>query len=168
MHSCHYWTQSFPGVTLTLVERDGEVLVCAFGGDIKYIKSYLQQHLDKVHLVRAKEPLQFAIKQLREYFAGERKQFQIPVVLYGTEFQVSVWNQLKKIKCGETRTYGKLAATLGDRNLARAVGAACGANPISIIVPCHRVVGVNDKLTGYGGGIEMKRRLLQIEGSLLI
>lgn len=168
METCHYWTQTFPGITLTLVERGGELVVCAFGGDIKYIKSYLRQHLPKAHLVRKREPLQPMIAQLREYFAGDRKQFQIPVTLFGTVFQMRVWNALRRIKYGETLTYGDLAAQLGDPHLARAVGAACGANPVAIVVPCHRIVGAGDKLTGYGGGIETKRRLLQLEGSVLI
>ena len=168
MDTCHYWTQSFPGVTLTLVECDGNLIVCSFGGDIKFIKSYLRQHLPKAHLVRKREPLQPVIQQLREYFAGTRKQFQVSVKLYGTEFQTRVWNALKRIKYGETETYGEMSAMLGNAHLARAVGAACGANPVAIVVPCHRVVGASGKLTGYGGGIDTKRRLLQLEGSLLL
>lgn len=104
-----------------------------------------------------------AAEQLSEYFAGARREFDLPLDPDGTEFQHRVWEQLRQIPFGETRTYGQIAKVLGDPNASRAVGLANGRNPISIIVPCHRVIGVNQKLTGYAGGLEAKSWLLAHE-----
>src|SRR5262245_3180989 len=101
--------------------------------------------------------------QLREYFAGERVEFDVPLAPQGTPFQLAAWEALRTIPYGETVSYGEQARRLGDRNLARAVGAANGRNPLPIIVPCHRVVGANGHLTGFGGGIECKAWLLDHE-----
>ena len=104
------------------------------------------------------------VQQLKEYFAGERTTFEVPLKLVGTPFQQEVWTALKDIPYGETTTYGELARTLGRSAAAsRAVGLANGKNPISIIVPCHRVVGSTGGLTGYGGGLERKQALLDHE-----
>lgn len=108
-------------------------------------------------------PLTEARRQLTEYFAGERTTFDLPLALEGTEFQQRVWQELTKIGYGETLSYGELASRLGNPNASRAVGLANGRNPISIIVPCHRVVGANGKLTGYGGGLPNKEILLTHE-----
>lgn len=101
--------------------------------------------------------------QLEEYFAGTRRVFDVPVSPRGTEFQEQVWRALLEIPHGETRSYGELARSLGRPSASRAVGAANGRNPISIIVPCHRVIGANGDLTGYGGGMPAKRWLLEHE-----
>jgi methylated-DNA-[protein]-cysteine S-methyltransferase len=101
--------------------------------------------------------------QLAEYFAGERTGFDVPVAPSGTPFQLEVWEQLKRIPYGETRCYGDIAKELGRPGAARAVGAANGRNPISIVVPCHRVVGSTGTLTGYAGGVAAKERLLALE-----
>jgi methylated-DNA-[protein]-cysteine S-methyltransferase len=106
-----------------------------------------------------------ATRQLREYFAGERRQFDLPLAPRGEPFQQRVWQLLKQIPYGETRSYGQLARELGDPALAQAVGAAHGRNPISVVVPCHRVVGADGSLTGYAGGLERKRALLELEGA---
>ena len=105
-------------------------------------------------------------EQLETYAAGGRKAFDIPFRLHGSPFEQRVWAALLRIPCGETRSYGQLAAELGDPNLSRAVGRANGANPVSILVPCHRVIGANGSLTGYAGGLAMKERLLALEGAL--
>jgi methylated-DNA-[protein]-cysteine S-methyltransferase len=102
-------------------------------------------------------------EQLKAYFAGELKEFTVELRLNGTSFQRSVWDQLHRIPYGETRTYGELADALGTPTASRAVGLANGRNPVSIIVPCHRVIGANGGLTGYGGGLERKQRLLDFE-----
>jgi methylated-DNA-[protein]-cysteine S-methyltransferase len=102
-------------------------------------------------------------QQLREYFAGKRRRFTVPLEMRGTQFQRSVWEALLEIPFGETRTYGCLARSLGNAHAARAVGAASGRNPISIIVPCHRVIGAAGQLTGFAGGLEAKERLLDLE-----
>lgn len=102
-------------------------------------------------------------RQLGEYFEGERMDFDVPLDLQGTDFQKRVWEQLLEISYGETRSYGDLARALGDPQMAQAVGAANGNNPVSIIVPCHRVVGASGALTGYAGGVDVKAKLLALE-----
>ncbi|MGW0734541.1 methylated-DNA--[protein]-cysteine S-methyltransferase [Streptomyces sp. NPDC002851] len=108
-------------------------------------------------------PFTEVIAQLERYFAGELREFDLPLHLDGTPFQRAVWEQLRRIPYGETRSYGELADALGKPNASRAVGLANGKNPIGIIVPCHRVIGANGGLTGYGGGLDRKRRLLDFE-----
>ena len=102
-------------------------------------------------------------QQLTEYFDGKRKVFDLPLVLDGTDFQIQAWKQLLKIPYGKTISYGEQATRIGDKNKARAVGMANGQNPISIIVPCHRVIGSNGTLTGFGGGLDNKAFLLNLE-----
>ena len=109
------------------------------------------------------ELLVCAVAQLAEYFAGKRRVFDLPLAPRGTEFQEQVWRALLDIPFGETRSYGEQARSIGRPAASRAVGAANGRNPISIIVPCHRVIGTNGALTGYGGGMPAKRWLLEHE-----
>jgi len=104
-------------------------------------------------------------KQLEEYFNRQRKEFDLQLEIVGTDFQKNVWNELKKIPYGETISYGELAIRMGDKNRMRAVAAANGANPIPIIIPCHRVIGADGSLTGYGSGLDVKQKLLEFEGS---
>lgn len=105
-----------------------------------------------------------AEQQLAEYFAGERTEFDLPLASDGTEFQKKVWSELHRIPYGETASYGDIARRLGyEPGISRAVGAANGANPIPIVVPCHRVIGADGSLTGYAGGLERKRILLDLE-----
>ncbi|WP_426573771.1 methylated-DNA--[protein]-cysteine S-methyltransferase [Aquihabitans sp. McL0605] len=108
-----------------------------------------------------------ATGQLEEYFAGERTEFDLPLGPSGTEFQLRVWQQLRAIPYGTTCTYGDVAREIGATNGFRAVGLANGRNPISIIVPCHRVIGADGSLTGYGGGMDRKRFLLDLEAGTL-
>jgi methylated-DNA-[protein]-cysteine S-methyltransferase len=109
-----------------------------------------------------------AERQLRAYFAGELRQFNLPLDLRGTDFQLRVWRELESIPYGETRSYRQIAAAIGATQAVRAVGAANGANPIPIVVPCHRVIGSGGKLVGYGGGLPLKKRLLELEGALAL
>lgn len=102
-------------------------------------------------------------RQLGEYFAGKRKAFSVPLYIRGTRFQKDVWEVLLAIPFGETRSYGQLAKQLGNPRATRAVGAANGRNPLSIIVPCHRVIGSSGKLTGFAGGLDTKAKLLSLE-----
>jgi methylated-DNA-[protein]-cysteine S-methyltransferase len=108
-----------------------------------------------------------ARRQLTEYFAGTRRSFDLPLAAAGSAFERSVWDLLRAIPYGATTSYGELARRLGDPHATRAVGAANGKNPIPIIVPCHRVVGARGELTGFGGGLDRKRWLLEHEGALL-
>lgn len=109
------------------------------------------------------EPLRETVRQLSAYFAGELRVFDLPLAPIGTPFQRRVWQALREIEYGDTISYGELARRIGNPSASRAVGLANGSNPISIVVPCHRVIGANGKLTGYGGGIERKQWLLSLE-----
>ena len=115
----------------------------------------------------AAEVLARARQQLEEYFAHTRTTFDLPLEALGSQFEHRVWNALRQIPYGTTTTYGALAKQLGDKFATRAVGLANGKNPIPIIVPCHRVVGVKGELTGFGGGLDTKRWLLEHEGALM-
>jgi methylated-DNA-[protein]-cysteine S-methyltransferase len=108
-------------------------------------------------------PFRDAADQLRAYFAGELRDFDLPLAPRGTAFQRAVWNALRAVPYGRTVGYGELAARIGRPGAARAVGAANGRNPIAIVIPCHRVIGADGTLTGYGGGLARKRRLLDLE-----
>ena len=109
-----------------------------------------------------------ATRELNEYFAGKRTEFEVPIALVGTEFQQAIWLALLGVPYGETATYGDLAARSGNLKAARAVGGAVGHNPVAIIVPCHRILAGDGKLTGYsnGNGVETKKQLLKLEGVL--
>ena len=107
--------------------------------------------------------LQQAQKQLTEYFAAQRRSFDLPLDPHGTPFQKTAWSALCAIPYGETRTYGQQAATIGKPKACRAIGMANHCNPIPILIPCHRVIGANGKLTGYAGGLDVKRHLLTLE-----
>lgn len=111
------------------------------------------------------ELLKRAATELEEYFAGKRTAFGIPLAPEGTAFEKCVWEALLKIPFGETRNYAQIAEAVGNKNACRAVGRANSRNPISIFIPCHRVIGANGSLTGYAGGLDMKKILLQIENS---
>jgi methylated-DNA-[protein]-cysteine S-methyltransferase len=115
----------------------------------------------------ARGPVGEAIKQLKEYFAGRRADFDLPLAPEGTEFQRTVWRNLQDIPYGETISYGELAKRVGNPKASRAVGAANGQNPIPIVIPCHRVIGANGKLTGFGGGLPTKEKLLGLEAKQL-
>ena len=108
-----------------------------------------------------------AEKELGEYFEGDREIFEVAIDARGSQFQRLVWRQLSAIPFGETRGYGEIAEKVENPKAVRAVGTANGANPVSIIVPCHRVIGKDGSLTGFGGGLEIKKKLLQHEGGLL-
>jgi methylated-DNA-[protein]-cysteine S-methyltransferase len=117
-------------------------------------------------LTASPESFREAEAQLEEYFAGDRREFTVPLAPSGSPFQLAVWTELTKIPYGSTVTYGSIALALGKRPVAsRAVGLANGSNPISVIVPCHRVIGSDGSLTGYGGGLERKELLLKLEGA---
>jgi methylated-DNA-[protein]-cysteine S-methyltransferase len=132
-----------------------------FCGFKKFDRSELHQQDDNAY------PFTAIKQQLKEYFAGERVDFDVPISLKGTEFQRKVWAELRNIPYGITISYGELARRIGNPNAVRAAGLANGRNPISIIVPCHRVIGANGSLTGYGGGLPRKETLLKLESKQL-
>jgi methylated-DNA-[protein]-cysteine S-methyltransferase len=153
-------TTGSPLGPLTLVAEDG-----ALAG--LYMTEHRHRPGEETFGERDPEPLAEAIHQLDQYFAGERTVFDLPLALHGTPFQREVWAALRDIPYGETVSYGQLADRIGRPAAVRAVGLANGRNPVSIVVPCHRVVGAKGGLTGYGGGIERKRRLLEMEVACL-
>ena len=110
--------------------------------------------------------LRFYVNELEEYFAGKRREFTFPLDLRGTDFQLACWRALLAIPYGETRSYADIARAVGKPNAFRAVGMANNRNPIAIVVPCHRVIASDGTLCGYGGGLEVKRKLLELEGAL--
>ncbi|MFE0425062.1 methylated-DNA--[protein]-cysteine S-methyltransferase [Streptomyces sp. NPDC058953] len=141
---------------LTLVATDGVLSAL-------YMTEQRHRPADETFGGRATEPFGETIRQLDAYFARELTEFDLPMRLLGTDFQRRVWERLLGIPYGETLTYGELAEDLGNPNASRAVGLANGKNPISIIVPCHRVIGSTGNLIGYGGGLDRKQRLLAFE-----
>jgi methylated-DNA-[protein]-cysteine S-methyltransferase len=110
--------------------------------------------------------MSFYVGQLEEYFAGKRREFNFPLDLRGTDFQLACWRALLAIPYGETRSYADIARAAGKPNAFRAVGMANNRNPVAIVVPCHRVIASDGGLCGYGGGLEVKRKLLELEGAL--
>ena len=132
----------------------------------KSVDKRLQSLLNAEYLEMDNEVLQETRKQLDEYLRGERKEFDLPLLMAGSEFQKSVWNALVKIPYGKTLSYLDLAKNIGNEKAVRAVANANGANAIGIIIPCHRVIGKNGKLTGYAGGLPLKKKLLEIENNL--
>jgi methylated-DNA-[protein]-cysteine S-methyltransferase len=129
---------------------------------------YLGEHSEGRPFIRRDDvaPFAEAKRQLAAYFDGRLTEFDLPLVPHGTEFQQRVWEELKRIPYGATISYGELARRVGCPNGSRAVGLANGRNPIAIIVPCHRVIGANGQLTGYGGGLSLKKALLALEASV--
>ena len=142
---------------LTLVAHDG-----ALAG--LYFAEHTRRPRSSTFGSRDDSGFEAAIEQLGEYFRGERTDFDLPLAPRGDAFQRRVWELLRRIPFGQTRSYGQLATELGDPALARAVGAANARNPISVIVPCHRVVGADGALVGYAGGLARKQFLLDLEG----
>lgn len=147
----HVWHIGSPVGDLTLTEEEGALTGLYFG------------RLSRPEEEGPTALLEETARQLREYFTGQRREFDLPLRLRGTAFQMQVWKALQAIPYGEVRTYGEIARAIGKPKACRAVGMANHHNPISIIVPCHRVVGAGGSLTGYGGGLENKRFLLDLE-----
>lgn len=138
---------------LRLVAEDGFLTELGFGGEPAVVDGD----------ARDEDVLNETERQLGEYFRGERKKFDLPLRMNGTAYQMETWQALKEIPYGETVAYGEIARRIGRPKASRAVGMANHANPISIIVPCHRVIGKNGRLTGYGGGLDIKQQLLELE-----
>ena len=154
----HYTLISTPVGELKLVASDRGLTAILWKNDDPQGARFLPQTRDEAHPVLIE-----AERQLREYFAGERRLFALPLDFVGTEFQKKVWNALVAIPFGETRSYSEIARQIGHPQAVRAVGAANGRNPLSIVAPCHRVIGANGKLTGFAGGLEVKAFLLDLE-----
>ena len=152
----HYLMES-PIGTLTLVNTDGVLSGV-------YMNEHRHGPTVKEIGDRVRTGFEQAEVELQEYFGNQRTQFTLPLFIGGTPFQKQVWQLLREIPFGETRTYAQLAEGTGNPKAVRAVGLANGRNPISIVIPCHRVIGTDGSLTGYGGGLDRKRLLLELEG----
>ena len=148
----------------------GTLFATAIGGSLTGIYFEGQRHAPAISRDWQEDPyhapLAECARQLADYFEGKRQCFDLPLAPDGTEFQRRVWREIARIPYGETLSYAELAARAEVPGAARAAGAATGRNPLSIVVPCHRVVGTNGSLTGYAGGLERKTRLLELEGAL--
>ena len=158
------------GPLLCVVDETGAVVRVEFVNgreSLKITGRMREQGIELVEDIEAAGRTAGLRRQLAEYFAGERRDFDLRLAPEGTPFERSVWEELRKIPFGETRSYGEIAQAIGRPGAARAVGRANGANPIPIVVPCHRVIGSDGSLTGFGGGLEAKSRLLEIEGRRL-
>ena len=149
-------------------------VVSVIGSDlgIRYVLFSNDAHpkpLERLHIsdTDIHDSVNDAITQLDEYFVGSRRDFELPLDLQGTEFQVAAWNALADIPYGRTASYGQQAASIGRPKAVRAIGGANGRNPVAIVLPCHRIVGADGSLTGFGGGIEVKKWLLDHEQSIL-
>lgn len=159
-------------VCLTIDSPVGELLLVADESALTGVYFAGREHIPASHehwKTDGKHPvLKRAAAQLKEYFAGNRTKFDLPLRPAGTRFQERVWREIVQIAFGETLTYSELAERAGSPNAIRAAGASTGANPLSIIVPCHRVMGKHGKLTGFAGGLERKEKLLRLERVLQI
>ena len=151
----HYYTYDTILGSVTFVEENGALVVIT------------TRHYHSEKGVCKETPvINEAFRQLSEYFSGKRKEFHLPLLLKGTDFQKQVWNALLKIPFGETRSYKQIAEAIGNPKAIRAVGRANNKNPLLIVVPCHRVIGANGKLVGYAVGLDKKEFLLKLEKSL--
>jgi methylated-DNA-[protein]-cysteine S-methyltransferase len=156
-------TYTAPFGVVTVVGSDLGIRFVLFSNDAH------PKPLERLHIsdTEIHESVNDAIAQLEEYFDGARHDFELPLDLQGTEFQIAAWNALAEIPYGSTASYGQQAASIGRPKAVRAIGGANGRNPVAIVLPCHRIVGADGALTGFGGGIEVKKWLLDHEQSML-
>jgi methylated-DNA-[protein]-cysteine S-methyltransferase len=154
-----------PALYTTLASPIGELLLVGDGRSLRrlHMREGRSRMAIRADWTRADEPFEAVRAQLAEYFDGRRTSFDVPLAMEGTGFQRRVWGALREIPYGETVSYGEIARRVGEPDSARAVGVANGGNPIAVIVPCHRVIGADGSLTGFGGGLDRKRILLDLE-----
>jgi len=163
-------TEKMNAVYYTTFESPvGPLLLAGESNALRLVSFETSKHaaLPRPELQQNAEAFAEVIRQLQAYFGGDLKEFDLPLALEGTEFQLRVWKALRKIPYGETISYAQLAERIGNPKAVRAVGLANGSNPIPIIVPCHRVIGSDGSLTGFGGGLSAKKRLLELENRQL-
>ena len=140
----------------------GEIGIAENRGNITNIY-FENEQIPRNNIAFETDTLKEAARQLQDYLAGKLREFDLPLALAGTDFMLRVWKSLLNIPYGETRSYQKIALSVGNKKASRAVGYACNQNPIPIIIPCHRVIGTKGKLTGFGEGLELKARLLELD-----
>ena len=150
---------------LVLGSCDGGLCLLAFGDreTRREAGGVIARRLNATFIEQDDAVLQEAIRQIDEYLSGRRKEFDIPLLMVGTDFQSRVWRELMEVPYGATATYSQIARRIGNERAARAVGSACKVNPIAIIVPCHRIIGSDGGPGGYGGGLTLKEKLLKLE-----
>lgn len=169
-HLTHYVDEmDSPLGTLTIVATDHGICHLYFGGMPKCmatLKAWLKKQGRQGEVVECSETLHPFREQLEDYFSGKRQSFDVPLDLCGTVFQKKVWNALTTIGYGETRSYKEIAQSIGAPKAVRAIGGANNVNPVPIIIPCHRVIGSNGNMVGYGGGLDKKELLLSLEGAI--
>jgi len=154
-----------PWCELTVASSRRGLCVVNFGRSLARARQTLDAHWGETRWVESKSANRKVLEQLRAYFRGRRRRFSLPLDLRGTAFQVRAWKALGRIPYGKTRSYRDVARAAGSPEAFRAAGMACGSNRVAIVVPCHRVVGADGSLTGFGGGLDLKRRLLAHEAS---
>ncbi len=154
-----YYAKTFSPIGDIFIQSDGTNITRVNMSNQKYAPDIQEDWIENPDL----KPISLAVEQLAAYFAGNLRKFDLPLILQGTPFQKRAWTELTKIPFGTIVSYGELARRLGNPNASRAVGLANGKNPIAIIVPCHRVIGSNGSLTGFGGGLPRKQYLLEME-----
>ncbi len=161
-------TYQSPCGELLIGSFEGKICLCDWTNEprLSAIKKRVSKYLHTDFFDSPSEATQLVASLLDQYFAGQITSFDIPFIFSGTDFQQKVWKGLMEIAYGETKTYAWLAKKTGNAHAVRAVGTACGANAISILVPCHRIIGSNHSLTGYAGGMETKRFLLEMESKI--
>jgi len=163
-HTIQYAKMTTPfDVHLWLAQTDQGVCWIEFGNSGADFLKKLFRHWPQKRFIKNRRALQKPITELAEYFAGRRHKFNFSLAPEGTAFQQKVWQAVYEIPFGQVTTYQKIAKKIGKANAVRAVGHANGSNPLPIVIPCHRVIGSNGSLCGYGGGIELKKRLLELE-----
>jgi len=164
--SIYYTKLASPWGPIFLAGTEQGVCSCEFlkGKDIVNVPSHLQKVNHHAAIQEDPQPLTSAIDRLNRYFAGEPEKLDLPLDLHGSQFQREVWSALRQIPAGKVATYGDIAARVGRPRGARAVGQACGRNPVVLFVPCHRVVAANGGLGGFGSGLSLKEALLRHEG----
>lgn len=163
--SCVYWGHFYYkdwDIHLAAIQK-GLCHVLWPNKSFQVLEEWVKKHFPNTPLVYNQDRIRPYVIQFEEYFTGKRQNFNIPLVLRGTDFQISVWKALLRIPYGTTKTYSEIAQEINRPKAVRAVGGAIGANPVSIVVPCHRVIGKDGTLTGFGGGLEIKAELLKIE-----
>ncbi|GIQ69035.1 methylated-DNA--[protein]-cysteine S-methyltransferase [Xylanibacillus composti] len=166
MNKTVYWTKLACDGREWLAAASPEGL-CYVGASLDAFNEWKRKRLSGCEVLQDQEQMGPFTTELAEYFNGQRTTFSLPLDLRGTPFQQAVWRALCEIPYGQTRAYADIAREVGRPEAVRAAGAAIGANPIWIVVPCHRVIGKNGALTGYRGGLDLKRRLLQLEGAFV-
>ncbi|WP_028776855.1 methylated-DNA--[protein]-cysteine S-methyltransferase [Shimazuella kribbensis] len=158
------WETESPFGTLTVAVTENGL--CYIGFEDERLEQWCQSSIFDAHIIQDSTRLHPYVSQLKEYFLGIRKTFSVPLDLYGTKFQKRVWTALQSIPYGEVCSYKTIAIAIDSPKAVRAVGGANNKNPIPIIIPCHRVIGINGKLVGYGGGLDKKEYLLSMEQKL--